>query len=131
MANSFTSILQAWPLTLLVLVYIISMVFLIRLFSKTYAVIRQHPGNGLEFYRKLVAISIIVTMLDATYAVGARMLHWFYPIDDYLLYGLVPITIKTLVLVCIWGFHTIQLGKAPLWLSWSYWVTKFKAFFLK
>lgn len=124
-----TSLLLAWPIELLVIVYLISMYFLIRLFAKTFAIIRKQPGNGLEFYRRLVAITIVVTMIDATYAISVRIIHWFYPLDDYILYGIVPIVIKTLIVACIWGFYTTQLGIAPSWISWKYWKEKVKSIF--
>ena len=100
------------------------MYFLIRLFGKTYAIIKQHPGNGLEFYRTLVSVSIGVTMLDATYVIASRILHWFFPDQDYMLYGIIPTVIKTFILFCIWGFYSVQKGESANWFSWHYWKKK-------
>jgi hypothetical protein len=96
------------------------------MFSKTLHAIRQQKSNGLEFYRKLVAITIAVVMIDATYAIVARIIHFFYPLQDYLLYGIIPIVVKTLILFCIWGFHCVQSGDTLCWLSLDYWKKKFK-----
>jgi hypothetical protein len=120
----FVNLLTAWPIEILACVYLISMYFLIRLFAKTYRIIKQHPGNGLQFYRNLVAIAIAVTMVDATYVVISRFLHWFYPDQDYMLYGVIPTVVKTLILFCIWGFYTVQDGRTPIWCSWQYWKDK-------
>lgn len=117
---------SVFPIVLFVLIYALSMYYLVDMFSKTLSVIRQKKNNGLEFYRKLVAITIAVTMIDATYVIVTRILHILYPMQDYLLYGAIPIIIKTLVLACIWGFHCIQGGASLCWLSWSYWKDKFK-----
>ena len=122
----FATICNSWPIEALALIYLISMFFLIKLFARTYKIIKVHPGNGLEFYRKLVAIAIAVTMIDATYVVISRFLHWFYPNQDYMLYGIIPTIVKTLILVCVWGFYNVQAGKTPKWLSWVYWKEKFK-----
>ncbi len=116
--------ISVWPLGLLVFVYLISMYFLVRMFSKTLRAIRQQRGNGLEFYRKLVAITIAVVMVDSTYAIITRIVHLFYPLQDYLLYGIVPIVVKTLVLFCVWGFHCIQSGDSLCWLSLKFWKDK-------
>jgi hypothetical protein len=120
----FTFLCKAWPIELLAIVYLLSMYFLIRLFAKTYIIIKQHPGNGLQFYRNLVAISIAVAMVDATYVIVSRLLHWFYPEQDYMLYGIIPTVVKTVILFCIWGFYTVQDGKTPVWFSWKYWKDK-------
>lgn len=126
-----TPFISNLPLLLLVLVYLLSMYFLVRLFYKTFRIIRQKKVNGLEFYRKLVAISIIVTMVDATYTIGVRILYLFYPLQDYIYYGIAPIVVKTLVLFCIWGFYSIQMGGTLHCLSCKYWFDKIKSFFSK
>ena len=117
-------LLNFWPIEALLLIYIVSMYFLIRLFAKTYKIIKQHPGNGLQFYRTLVAIAISVTMLDATYVIVSRILHWFFPTQDYMLYGIIPTVVKTFILFCIWGFYSVQKGDSANWLSWKYWKDK-------
>jgi hypothetical protein len=120
------SLFTAWPILILIIIYLLSMYYLIRLFAKTYIIIKAHPGNGLEFYRKLVAITLAVTMIDATYMIVSRLLHWFYPGQDYMLYGIIPTVVKTFVLICVWGFYTVQEGKIPFWASWKYWKNKLR-----
>ena len=122
-----TALLSPLSLGLLLLLYLVSMYFLVRIFVRTLKIILQHPGNGLEFYRRLVLITISATMIDATYTTFVYLTYWEHLSSTYIMYGMLPVFVKSLILVCVYGFYMVQLGHTPAWLSCTYWQQKLKS----
>ena len=109
-------------LVLLIGIYLLSMYPLVRMFIKMIYLIHANPGNGLQFYRKMVTISIAISAIDATYTILIILANVYIPqLADDLLIGLIPVVLKGAIMMIVWVFYVIQQGNldCPIFAFWK------------
>ena len=108
-------------LGILIFIYLLSLYPLLRMFLRMVKLIVANPDTGLQFYRKMVTLSTLISAIDATYTITIIVANIYAPtLADALLIGLVPVIIKGLIMVAIWSFYAIQLGKTSF-LQTTFW----------
>jgi len=123
MSDSLTALI-------LVTIYLLSLYPLVRMFVRMVKLVAAQPSNGLQFYRKMVTVSIFISSLDATYAIVTVFAYLYSPsIAGDLLIGLIPVILKSVIMGLVWGFYAIQLGKSDS-LALAHWDRVLRMFFV-